>query len=205
VRWPLGVVDITLSPLDPSAAARRAAEHGFDHIDLIAEWGDEPLALPIGNRMTRHPVSACSMAAAMEGSDWDEAVALYRSCPGMQLEPWSRSICNSNETTMAMLEAVPGLRLLIDTGHFADWGGDPIPLLRYADHVQLRQAAPGRNQLLPEEGDVDFPGVFAELHRLRYCGLLSIEYFDKPMWDWPLEDPFFYAIELAGFLRPMLS
>ena len=52
-------------------------------------------------------------------------------------------VVNSIETVRAMQEEVPGLRLLVDTGHVADWGGDPLELLEHADHVQLRQGSPG--------------------------------------------------------------
>ena len=41
----------------------------------------------------------------------------------------------------------PGVRLLVDTGHVADWGGDPCELLELADHVQLRQGKPGHTQV----------------------------------------------------------
>ena len=39
----------------------------------------------------------------------------------------------------------PGFALLVDTGHVADWGGDPLELLEFAGHVQLRQGARGRD------------------------------------------------------------
>ena len=41
---------------------------------------------------------------------------------------------------------VGNVRFLIDTGHVADWGGDPCELLHLADHVQLRQGKPGMTQ-----------------------------------------------------------
>ena len=47
--------------------------------------------------------------------------------------------------------------------------------------MQLRQAAPGKTQLHADDGgDVDFAAVLAELDRLDYQGLISIEYFDLP-------------------------
>ena len=51
------------------------------------------------------------------------------------------------ETARAMIDEVPGLRLLVDTGHVADWGGDPLEMLEFADHVQLRQGRPGSTQV----------------------------------------------------------
>lgn len=104
-----------------------------------------------------------------------------------------------------MLDAVPGLRLLVDTGHIAGWGEDPVELLPWADHVQLRQATSGRIQCHPDDGgDVDFASVVRRLDELDYRGLLSVEYFDLPELGWPLDDPVAHAVALAEHVRPLL-
>ena len=99
-----------------------------------------------------------------------------------------------------------GLRLLIDTGHVADWGGDPLELLAYADHVQLRQGRPGAAQLHIDDpaGIVDFSAVISRLRELDYRGRLSVEYFDLPELGWPLADPRAWASDLAAVVRTML-
>jgi sugar phosphate isomerase/epimerase len=105
----------------------------------------------------------------------------------------------------ALVAAVPGLRLTLDTGHVATWGEDPVPLLRHADHVQFRQAARRQPQLHPDEGgDVDFAAVLAELDRLDYHGLISIEYFDLPEFGWTLDDPVGYSVALASHVRALM-
>jgi sugar phosphate isomerase/epimerase len=119
------------------------------------------------------------------------------------MEPWPGSIVGSVAAVKAMLEEVPGLRLVVDTGHVANWGEDPVELLPWAGHVQLRQAAKGVAQAL--EGDVDFPRLFRALDRLDYSGRLSVEYFDLPELGWRLEDPVAYAVALAAELRPLLG
>ena len=112
------------------------------------------------------------------------------------LEPGPRSVADSIEKVEALVEAVPGLRLTVDTGHVTTWGEDPIRLPRHADHVQLRQAAPGKPQLHPDDADgvVDFAAVLAELERLDYPGLMSVEYFDLPDMRMPLDDPVGHAV-----------
>jgi sugar phosphate isomerase/epimerase len=101
---------------------------------------------------------------------------------------------------------VPGLRLLVDTGHVADWGGDPLELLEYADHVQLRQGRPGATQLHVDDptGVVDFAAVIARLDARDYTGRLSVEYFDLPQLGWPLDDPVRWATDLARRVRELL-
>ena len=99
---------------------------------------------------------------------WERCVRWFRAAPGALLEPWAGAVVHSAETCRAMMAEVPGLRLLVDTGHVADWGEDPVELLEYADHVQLRQGAPGATQLHVDDprGVVDFAAVLAELDRL---------------------------------------
>lgn len=202
--FPLGVVDVVFRPRPVPEAAVRAAELGFAHIDVSWEWAGE-LALPVGDRVAHpSPKPHCSCPAPVEGEGmWDRAVRAYRRTPGVRLEPWPGSIVDSIEKVKAMLAAVPGLRLLVDTGHVANWGEDPVELLPWADHVQLRQARKGVAQTL--DGDVDFARVIGRLDELGYRGLLSIEYFDLPEYGWPLADPEAYAVELARIVRPLLG
>jgi hypothetical protein len=208
----LGVVHVVFGMGSPEIAATRAASLGFDHIDVPADVTDD-LALPVGDRISpAMPQSGCSTPAWSRSSDpaaadgrWDRAVAAYRAAPGMLLEPWGGSICNSIELVRAMLDAVPGLRLLVDTGHVAGWGEDPCELLPFAGHVQLRQACKGEVQRHPDDGgDVDFEGVIRTLDKVDYRGLLSIEYFDLPEFGFPLGDPVGHAVALAERVRPLL-
>lgn len=204
MAFPLGVVDVVFRPRPMPDAAVRAAELGFDHLDVPWDWVGE-LALPVGDRMAHpspRPHCSCPAPAEADGM-WDRAVRAYRRTPGLRLEPWPGSIVDSVEKVKAMLAEVPGLRLLVDTGHVANWGEDPVELLPWADHVQLRQARKGVAQTL--EGDVDFARVIARLERLGYGGLLSIEYFNLPEYGWPLADPEAYAVELANLVRPLLG
>src|SRR3954454_17146791 len=197
VRRGIGVVHVAFAPASPSVAARRAADLGFDHIDVL-DATTETLALPIGDRISpTRPRDGCSTPAPARPTDpddadrlWDRAVAAYRRAPGMLLEPWGGSLCNSFDRVRAMLDAVPGLRLLVDTGHIAGWGEDPCELLPWAGHVQLRQARRGEVQVHPDDGgDVDFAAVLSSLDAHGYEGSLSVEYFDLPQFGFPLADP----------------
>lgn len=212
MRRGIGVVHVVFAPDPVVVAAQKAKALGFEHIDVLATVIDD-LALPVGDRIApTSPMKGCSSPAPARPSDddavdalWDRAVAAYQRTPGMLLEPWGGSICNSIERVRAMLDAVPGLRLLVDTGHIAGWGEDPGELLPWADHVQFRQASKGEIQRHPDEGgDVDFAAILRRLDDLDYQGLLSVEYFNLPDYGWPLDDPVGYAVALANLVRPML-
>jgi len=212
MRRGIGVVHVVFAPDSATVAAERAAALGFDHIDVPVTVTDD-LALPIGDRIApSSPAEGCSTPAPPRSADekdaaalWDRAAAAYRRVPGMLLEPWGGSICNSIERVRAMLDDVPGLRLLVDTGHVAGWGEDPAELLPWAGHVQLRQACLGQIQRHPDEGgDVDFAAIIGRLDALDYRGLMSVEYFDLPDYGWPLDDPVGHAVALAAHVRSFL-
>lgn len=213
----IGLVSVAFGSVDLPEADARAAALGFDHLDASAGAIDKldvdeltALPIPIGDRISGFEVEAgCTALAPVErrGEDrFDETVELFRRHPGARLEPGPRTAADSIEKVEALVAAVPGLRLTLDTGHVAAWGEDPVRLLRHADHVQLRQAAVGRPQLHPDEGgDVDFGAILAELERLDYPGLMSVEYFDLPDYGWPLDDPVGHAVALAAHVRALVS
>jgi hypothetical protein len=209
----MGIVAVAFGEGDLQEQASRAAELGFDHIDAsvdaIDALDDTPLPIPIADRISGFDVvDGCTALAPFERRDedkFDETVKLFRAHPGSRLEPGPGTSANRIDKVEALVAAVPGLRLTLDTGHVATWGEDPVALLRHADHVQLRQAARREPQRHPDEGgDVDFGAVLAELDRLDYQGLVSIEYFDLPDMGWGLDDPVGYSVALAAHVRALM-
>lgn len=211
MTWPLGVADVVYGRRpDVVERASAARADGFEHIDPLLGTDPDILALPIGCPISfPKPVDVwCATPAPPDGDGmWERAVRWWRAAPHALLEPWAGAVVNSTEAVRAFRAEVPDLRLLVDTGHVADWGGDPCELLDLADHVQLRQGRPGSTQLHvdDESGAVDFAAVFARLDALDYAGRLSVEYFDMPEWGWPLDDPEEWARELAVSLRELMS
>jgi sugar phosphate isomerase/epimerase len=210
VAIPLGVVDLVYAPRPVEESADLAAADRFEHIDVLVDVDPAALALPVGcpTAFPQPRPGWCSTPAPRAGPGmWERTVAWFRNAPGALLEPWAGGVVNSAEACRAMIGEVPGLRLLVDTGHVADWGGDPIELLPHADHVQLRQGRPGATQLHVDDptGVVDFAAVVARLDKLGYRGRLSVEYFDLPDLGWPLADPRAWALDLAACVRPLLG
>lgn len=186
---------------DLAQRAARAKALGFEHIDPPADADASGLALPVGcpTSFPKPRPGWCSTPAPAAGAGmWERTVRWFSRSPGALLEPWAGAVVSSAESAHEMMREVPGLRLLVDTGHVADWGGDPLELLEHAGHVQLRQGKPGSTQLHPDDpsGVVDFDAVLTRLDDVGYGGCLSIEYFDLPEHGWPLDDPVGHAVAL---------
>jgi sugar phosphate isomerase/epimerase len=207
LRRPLGVVDIVYARRgDVPARALAAQADGFEHIDPLLGTDAASLALPIGcpTAFPKPQPGWCATPAPRAGDGmWERAVRWWKAAPGALLEPWAGAVVNSADAVRAFRAEVPALRLLVDTGHVADWGGDPCELLDLADHVQLRQGKPGHTQVHVDDpsGVVDFAAVLRRLDALDYRGRLSVEYFDLPENGWPLEAPEQWARDLAAHLH----
>jgi sugar phosphate isomerase/epimerase len=204
---PIGVVDVVYGIGDPAGASRLARADGFEHIDVMLGTDPALLALPVGcpTAFPKPQPRWCATPAPADGPGaWDRARRWWQAAPGALLEPWAGACVNSIERVHAFRAEVPGVRLLVDTGHVADFGEDPCALLEYADHVQLRQGKPGATQVHVDDPDgvVDFTKVFARLDALGYRGRVSVEYFDLPEHGWPLADPRGWARDLLHALRP---
>lgn len=100
------------------------------------------------------------------------------------IEPHMGSICFDIASTRLILDAVPGLTLTLDYGHFVASGiqsSDVHSLLPSASHIHARGGAPQRLQTPVNENEIDFCGMLHGLHKQRYEGHIAIEY----VWaDW---------------------
>ena len=209
MAYPLGVLDLAFRPAPPDESARRAAALGFDHIDVLVDVDPATLALPVGcpTAFPKPRPGWCSTPAPGAGpGQWERTVRWFRAAPGALLEPYAAASVCSVATMRAMQDEVPGLRFLVDTGHVADWGEDPVDALEYAGHVQLRQGRPGATQVHVDDpsGVVDFAAVLRRLDQLGYQGRLSVEYFDLPEYGWGLEDPLAWTLALAEHVRALM-
>jgi sugar phosphate isomerase/epimerase len=209
-RHPLGVVSFVFGDTPPSTASVQARDLGFEFFD--PPFGTDPatLALPVGCPVSDPmPTAGWVFTPAPRDGDgmWEETVARFRAAPGSLLEPWAGGTVNSVETMHAIAAEVPAIRFLVDTGHVAAWGGDPVEAVGLAAHVQLRQGKPGETQLHVDDPDgvVDFDAVLRRLDARGYAGMLAVEYFDLPQYGLGLDDPVGWAVDLAARVRPLLG
>jgi sugar phosphate isomerase/epimerase len=203
----LGIVHVAFGGEALPSASARAKALGFSHIDIGVDSVGQDCTLPIGEVCSpRVPQPGCTWLAPTlrdEGS-FDFTVRRLRESACTRVEVGPASVAGSVAMARALVDAVPGLRLCVDTGHVTTWGEDPIELLDLAGHVQLRQAAPGQPQLHVDDarGVVDFGALLSRLDALDYDGLVSVEYFDLPELGFPLaDDPVAWCVDLATAVR----
>jgi inosose dehydratase len=91
--------------------------------------------------------------------------------------------------TIAQLEAAlhgthPGIGVCLDTGHLLRSGEDPVEAVRKFGSrihgVHLKDVKDRRTFTIVGQGDLDVVGLFRELHKQRYRGLIALEYEEKP-------------------------
>lgn len=100
------------------------------------------------------------------------------------IEPHVGSIASEVGTARALLDAVEGLTLTLDYGHFVMAGESSEEihsLVPFASHVHARGGAPERLQVSVSENTIDFSGMLNELRRSNYGHFIALEY----VWvDW---------------------
>lgn len=122
----------------------------------------------------------------------------------LTVEPHVGGFLESPELTLALLEAVPGLKLTLDYAHFACLGftqGEIDPLAAHAAHVHLRQARPGALQCKLEHGTLNFPAMLATLAGHGYRGRLAIEYVHQDYMDTLHDDVLSETIKMRDLVR----
>ena len=96
------------------------------------------------------------------------------------------------DVAVTLCERVPGLGLTLDPSHYiagphAAKGHDQV--FPYVRHVQLRDTGRGPNQFQVRvgQGEVEYGRIVAQLARLNYRRLLSVDIRDAPETPFPMQ------------------
>lgn len=123
-------------------------------------------------------------------------------------EPHVQSILESPHDALAFAQANRDVKLVIDYSHSVSLGytsDDLDPLVPFAGHVHLRQAAPDKIQARWEEGTIDFPALVALLKRTGYQGYMTLEYEHDKFWNMDRCDVMTETIKMRDAVLPCLS
>jgi sugar phosphate isomerase/epimerase len=93
--------------------------------------------------------------------------------------PYSGSVIDTPERVQRLVDAVPGLELTLDYGHFNVQGipdREVEPLIAHARHFHMRGGARGLVQTKFEDNVTDFGRVLDRMGETGYDGWVEIEY-----------------------------
>jgi len=97
----------------------------------------------------------------------------------LSVEPHHGSIVETPESTQRLLDAVPGLELTLDYGHFTVQGipDEKIePLLAHSRLMHLRPGREGLVQTRVKDNTIDFGRIVDRLAELGFDGWMAIEF-----------------------------
>jgi sugar phosphate isomerase/epimerase len=101
-------------------------------------------------------------------------------------EPHVQSILEDPRDVVKFARENKAVKLVIDYSHAISLGystADIDPLIEFAGHVHLRQAAPDKIQARWDEGTIDFPALIRRLKSTGYRGYLTLEYEHDKFWN----------------------
>jgi len=126
----------------------------------------------------------------------------------VQIEPNLGSIASTPELVLDLLDAVPGLGLVLDASHFVVQSIPMrriVPLAAHTTQVHLRAARPGEIQVAWHRNETDFVTLFAALHAANYGGPVTIEYTPMQQWRCDRMDVLSAVAETRDAVTPLLA
>ena len=218
-----------------SASFDTEAARYRDHLQFLKRCGSDVVIVAECTRRVYHdPASALqfeSRAELLSAADWDRLAVGVEALAEMTREYDMRLVYHHHMGTVIQNEAeidqlmarTHVMKLLLDTGHLAFAGVDPLRILqRYRDrvgHVHLKDvrasvvhdvrlscasfATAVRNGVftVPGDGSIDYAPIFATLRDMHYDGWLVVEAEQDPRKAPPLQ----YARSGRAYIRQMLG
>lgn len=156
-----------------------------------------------------HPGQSVHDARALSADVFNEFVPIA-SAAGVRLttEAHVKGAFESPESALELLEAVPGLGLILDYAHFVCQGypqSSVDPLCGFAADVHLRQAKPGLLQAALEDGTINFALVLDQLRQVGYAGYLCLEYVHQDYIGADNVDVVTETVKMRDFVRAQLG
>ena len=139
-----------------------------------------------------------STARAAEELAWRVEQAQVRDIV-FAIEPHIGSLANSPERAIALVQAVPGLTLTLDYGHFVPRGfaaAEVEPLLQHATHFHVRGVNSHSGSASLEDNELDWQRVLNIMEQTGYNGWLELEFGGNNLTD---------TVEFRDYLRTLMA
>lgn len=169
----------------PDTAERAASRDVFKRgLDFALVCGAEHYSILPGIPWPEEE-KAASFARAVDELAWRADLAAQAGLP-LSCEPHIGSIVPTPAETLALVEAVPALGLVLDYGHFVVPGFSVEEIERLhprAVHVHARSGCRDRIQAVAEENTIDFRRLVRSLAAGGYRGWICVEYVWMQQWE----------------------
>jgi sugar phosphate isomerase/epimerase len=177
--FPIGSMDLAQMAVNhPEASERAAAAALFEEmLEFAVRVGVDGLTILPGMPFEQEPwetsfARACSELAVRVEQARARGLRL-------SVEPHHGSIVETVASTARMVDAVPGLELTLDYGHFTVQGiadEEIEPLLAHARMLHLRPGREGLVQTRMTDNTIDFGRMVDRLDELGFTGWLALEF-----------------------------
>ncbi len=176
--FPIASMDLVgLAVNHPDAGEREGSAVFFrELLDFTARTGIDGMTILPGMPFAEESWDA-SFERACEELRWRVDEAEGRGLR-LSVEPHHGSIVETPETAARLVEAVPGLELTLDYGHFTEQGiadARVEPLLEHTRLMHLRPCRSGFVQSRMKDNTIDFDRIVDRLGELGFDGWLAIE------------------------------
>ena len=115
------------------------------------------------------------------------------------IEPHIGSLANSPERAIALVQAVPGLTLTLDYGHFVPRGfaaAEVEPLLQHATHFHVRGVNNHSGSASLADNELDWQRILNIMEQTGYNGWLELEFGGNNLTN---------TVEFRDYLRTLMA
>lgn len=184
-------------------SARALNEADFSRVCRFAARAGIPSVFVLPGVMTPGVSKQQALAASAASLSALQKIAHHHGVV-LTVEPHVMGLITAPDEALALLAAVPGMKLALDHAHFVCLGHTQAaidPLIAHAGHVHLRQARPGVLQAKWGEGTIDFGAVFDRLAAAGYAGWCAVEYVHQSYMNSLSDDVLTETVRMRDFAR----
>ncbi len=177
--FPIASMDLVGLAVNHPDGAERAASAAFFRamLDFARRVGVDGLTILPGVPFAGEPWEASFERACSELA-WRVEEARGTGLR-LSVEPHHGSIVEKPDTAARLVDAVPGLELTLDYGHFTEQGipdAEVEPLLERTRIMHLRPGREGLVQTRLQDSTIDFDRIVDRLAELGFDGWLAVEF-----------------------------
>lgn len=221
-RTGLAVSDVfptVISDFEPgrdvqSAALNHPDEHvrreARDHFQRFVEFASDvrsPGMTVLPGAIFESESQQDSFARAVDELAWRRSLASEAGL-ALSVEPHFGAVIGPPSDALALVKAVPGLKLTLDIAHYLYQGysqAEVDDLVPFARHFHVRQASPGVMQAISYEGDLDVESLVLSAIRSGFSGYIAVEYVWLRKWSCDRVDNLSETVIIRDRLRQALS